>query len=163
MARKSNEFEKAFQHLETIVKRLESEEMPLDESLQLFEEGIRLSRFCNQKLEEVEKKIELILADAKGQPRIEPFESEELDEQPRPPRMTRSDHRDYLNEKRQLVDRILDANLPPADTPPPSFTKRCATPSSAAASASGRSSPSPRRKRAARTSSRCSFRSRRWS
>jgi exodeoxyribonuclease VII small subunit len=80
MARKSNEFEKSFQQLETIVKRLESEEMPLDESLQLFEEGIRLSRFCNQKLEEVEKKIELILSDAKGQPRIEPFESEEQDE-----------------------------------------------------------------------------------
>lgn len=80
MARKSNEFEKAFQNLETIVKRLESEEMPLDESLQLFEEGVRLSRFCNQKLEEVEKKIELILADAKGQPRTEPFESEDLDE-----------------------------------------------------------------------------------
>ena len=75
MARKSNEFEKAFQQLETIVKRLESEEMPLDESLQLFEEGVRLSRFCNQKLEEVEKKIELILADAKGQPRVELFES----------------------------------------------------------------------------------------
>ena len=80
MARKSNEFEKAFQQLETIVKRLESEEMPLDESLQLFEEGIRLSRFCNQKLEEVEKKIELILSDAKGEPRVEPFESEEDDE-----------------------------------------------------------------------------------
>ena len=76
MARKSNEFEKAFQNLETIVKRLESEEMPLDESLQLFEEGVRLSRFCNQKLEEVEKKIELILSDAKGQPRVEPFEQE---------------------------------------------------------------------------------------
>ena len=43
----------------------------------LFEEGIRLSRFCNQKLEEVEKKIELILADAKGQPVTEPFEMEE--------------------------------------------------------------------------------------
>lgn len=81
MARKSNEFEKAFQHLETIVKRLESEEMPLDESLQLFEEGIRLSRFCNQKLEEVEKKIELILSDAKGQPRVEPFEGDEADEE----------------------------------------------------------------------------------
>jgi exodeoxyribonuclease VII small subunit len=80
MARKSNEFENAFQQLETIVKRLESEEMPLDESLQLFEEGIRLSRFCNQKLEEVEKKIELILSDAKGQPRVEPFESEEDDD-----------------------------------------------------------------------------------
>jgi len=73
---KSNDFEKAFQHLEKIVQRLESEELPLDESLQLFEEGIRLSRFCNQKLEEVEKKIELILADAKGQPRVEAFDEE---------------------------------------------------------------------------------------
>ncbi len=77
-ARRSNEFEKAFQNLEKIVQRLESEEMPLDESLQLFEEGIRLSRFCHQRLEEVEKKIELILADAKGQPVTEPFEDEEL-------------------------------------------------------------------------------------
>lgn len=80
MARtRANEFEKAFQQLEKIVQRLESEELPLDESLQLFEEGIRLSRFCNQKLEEVEKKIELILADAKGQPRVEPFEEAELE------------------------------------------------------------------------------------
>jgi exodeoxyribonuclease VII small subunit len=74
---RSNDFEKAFQQLEKIVQRLENEELPLDESLQLFEEGIRLSRFCNQKLEEVEKKIELILADAKGQPRVEPFEPDE--------------------------------------------------------------------------------------
>lgn len=76
MARKQNEFEKAFQQLEAIVKRLESEELPLDEALQLFEQGIGLSRFCNQKLGEVEKKIELILADAKGQPRVEPFEGD---------------------------------------------------------------------------------------
>lgn len=76
-----NEFEKAFQQLEKIVQRLESEELPLDESLQLFEEGIRLSRFCHQRLGEVEKKIETILADAKGQPVTEPFEaSEQLDE-----------------------------------------------------------------------------------
>jgi exodeoxyribonuclease VII small subunit len=75
--RRPNDFEKSFQNLEKIVQRLESEELPLDESLQLFEEGIRLSRFCHQRLEEVEKKIELILADAKGQPVIEPFEDEE--------------------------------------------------------------------------------------
>jgi exodeoxyribonuclease VII small subunit len=81
-ARRSNEFEKAFQQLEKIVQRLESEEIPLDESLGLFEEGIRLSRFCHQRLEEVEKKIELILADAKGQPVTEPFE--ELDEEEEP-------------------------------------------------------------------------------
>ena len=75
---KSNEFEKAFQQLEKIVQRLEGEELPLDESLQLFEEGIRLSRFCHQRLEEVEKKIETILADAKGQPVTEPFEAEDM-------------------------------------------------------------------------------------
>lgn len=77
--RRANEFEKAFQQLEKIVQRLEAEEIPLDESLQLFEEGIRLSRFCHQRLEEVEKKIELILADAKGQPVTEPFEEPEED------------------------------------------------------------------------------------
>ena len=76
---RSNDFEKSFQQLEAVVKRLESEELPLDESLQLFEEGIRLSRFCHQRLEEVEKKIEMILADARGEPRVEPFESEDED------------------------------------------------------------------------------------
>ena len=76
MASRSNEFEKAFKELEEIVKRLEGEELPLDESLNLFEQGIRLSRFCHQRLEEVEKKIETILADAKGQPATQPFEAE---------------------------------------------------------------------------------------
>ncbi len=74
MAARSNEFEKAFRELEDIVKRLEGEELPLDESLRLFEQGISLSRFCHERLEAVEKKIELILADAKGQPRTEPFD-----------------------------------------------------------------------------------------
>src|ERR1043165_8733512 len=79
MARtRGNEFEKAFQQLEEIVKRLESEELPLDESLHLLEQGIALSRLCHKRLEDVEKKIELILADAKGQPRTEPFEESEL-------------------------------------------------------------------------------------
>ena len=82
-ARRPNEFEKAFQNLEKIVQRLESEELPLDESLGLFEEGIKLSRFCHQRLEEVEKKIELILADAKGQPVTEPFEGvDDEDDEP---------------------------------------------------------------------------------
>jgi exodeoxyribonuclease VII small subunit len=79
-AARTNDFEKSFQKLEKIVQRLESEELPIDESLELFEEGIRLSRFCNQKLEEVEKKIELILADAKGQPRVEAFEPVDLED-----------------------------------------------------------------------------------
>lgn len=74
MAKKSSEFEKSFERLEKIVQRLEGEELSLEESLKLFEEGISLSRFCHAKLAEVEKKIELILADAKGEPKTEPFE-----------------------------------------------------------------------------------------
>jgi len=78
MARiKGNDFEKAFQQLEKIVQRLESEELSLDDSLKLFEEGIGLSRFCHKKLEEVEKKIETILSDAKGDAVISPFESDD--------------------------------------------------------------------------------------
>lgn len=73
---RGNDFEKAFQQLEKIVARLESEELSLDESLKLFEEGIALSRFCHQKLGEVEKKIEMILSDAKGEPVSQPFEGE---------------------------------------------------------------------------------------
>lgn len=69
-------FEQSFRELEDIVTRLEGEELSLDESLALFEKGIRLSRFCHEKLEQVEKKIELILADARGEPKIEPFDSE---------------------------------------------------------------------------------------
>jgi exodeoxyribonuclease VII small subunit len=85
---KPNDFEKAFQQLEKIVQRLEGEELSLDDSLKLFEEGIRLSRFCHQRLEQVEKKIELILSDAAGRPVIEPFlpEDEEGEEaEPRQP------------------------------------------------------------------------------
>jgi exodeoxyribonuclease VII small subunit len=77
---RTNDFEKSFQQLEKIVQRLEGEELSLDDSLKLFEEGINLSRFCHHKLEQIEKKIELILADAKGEPVTEPFEPEDVDD-----------------------------------------------------------------------------------
>ncbi len=70
---RGDEFEKSFQRLEKIVRRLEEENLSLDESLKLFEEGVGLSRFCQRKLDEVEKKIELILSDSKGEPSVEPF------------------------------------------------------------------------------------------
>jgi len=74
MARsRGNEFENAFKKLEGIVAKLENEEISLDESLKLFEEGVTLSRFCHSKLEEIEKKIETIVADSKGNPKTSPF------------------------------------------------------------------------------------------
>ena len=48
------------------MQRLERGELPLEESLKLYEDGIRLSRLCHAKLEEAEGKIELLMKDAKG-------------------------------------------------------------------------------------------------
>lgn len=53
-------FEDALARLETVVKKLESGEMKLDESLCLFEEGVRLSRYCSKKLEEARGKVEIL-------------------------------------------------------------------------------------------------------
>lgn len=60
-------FEDALKQLEEIVQRLEKGELPLEESLKLYEEGIRLSRLCHAKLEEAEGKIELLIKDARGE------------------------------------------------------------------------------------------------
>jgi exodeoxyribonuclease VII small subunit len=60
-------FEAALARLEQIVQRLEKGELPLEESLVLYEEGIRLSRLCHAKLEEAEGKIELLMKDARGE------------------------------------------------------------------------------------------------
>jgi exodeoxyribonuclease VII small subunit len=75
-------FEEAFRRLEEIVKRLEEGDLPLEESLSLFEEGIRLSRACTQKLDEVEKRIEILVKDTKGNRKKEPFSLEEEKESP---------------------------------------------------------------------------------
>ena len=59
-------FEAALQKLDEIVQRLEKGELPLEESLKLYEEGIRLSRICHAKLDEAEGRIELLMKDARG-------------------------------------------------------------------------------------------------
>jgi len=65
-------FEQALEALETLVERLEKGELALEESLKLYEEGIRLSRLCHGKLEEAEGKIEMLLTDARGEPALDP-------------------------------------------------------------------------------------------
>ncbi len=59
-------FEKAMENLEKIVQELESGELALEEALKKFEEGIKLSRQCADKLEESEKKIALLMEKADG-------------------------------------------------------------------------------------------------
>jgi len=69
-------FEEALKKLEQIVARMESGDLPLDASLKAFEEGIRLSRFLNAKLEEAEGRVEILLKDSKGALITAPFEEE---------------------------------------------------------------------------------------
>lgn len=56
-------FEEGLMRLEQIVQQLEQGEGQLDEALSLFEEGVKLARFCNKKLDEAEAKIEIMLQD----------------------------------------------------------------------------------------------------
>lgn len=60
-------FEKAIQRLEKIVDDLETGELDIDKSLEIFEEGIKMSRICSKKLNEAEAKIEKLTRDQKGE------------------------------------------------------------------------------------------------
>ncbi|MFZ0134801.1 MAG: exodeoxyribonuclease VII small subunit [Desulfobacterales bacterium] len=75
MAKKS--FEQAMQMLEKIVQELESGDLPLEKAMSKFEEGIQLTRFCSQKLDETEQKINLLLQDRQGNVSSIPFEPED--------------------------------------------------------------------------------------
>jgi exodeoxyribonuclease VII small subunit len=60
MSETIKDFESAIAELESVVKALEDGDLPLEKSLQLFERGVQLSRFCHARLEEAEKRIELL-------------------------------------------------------------------------------------------------------
>ena len=66
-------FEQALEELEKLVERLESGDLSLEDSLGAFEEGVRLVKYCNQKLNEVERKIELLVKDKEGKLQLKPF------------------------------------------------------------------------------------------
>ena len=70
-------FEAALTRLEEIVQELEQGDLPLEQSLKLFEEGIKLSRICNKRLEDAERRVEILLKDKAGNMVAQPFEEEE--------------------------------------------------------------------------------------
>ena len=74
-------FEKAIQRLEKIVEDLEKGEMDIDKSLEIFEEGIKMSRVCSKKLNEAEAKIEKLTKDQKGELVTELFPVEDENDQ----------------------------------------------------------------------------------
>ena len=70
-------FEEALQRLEEIVHRMEEGDLNLEESLASFEEGIKLTRFCQAKLDEAQKRVEILLKNEKGNLEVKPFKGEE--------------------------------------------------------------------------------------
>jgi exodeoxyribonuclease VII small subunit len=74
--RESNKkFESALEELESIIEQLESGDLSLDDSLAAFEKGVGLVKYCNQKLNEVESKIELLMKDKEGRLKLKALNS----------------------------------------------------------------------------------------
>jgi exodeoxyribonuclease VII small subunit len=69
----SRTFEASLEALERIVQQLEGGDLPLEKSLELFEQGIRLSRECQERLSQAERRIEILLRDNQGRPVVAPF------------------------------------------------------------------------------------------
>jgi exodeoxyribonuclease VII small subunit len=69
----SPNFEKALQQLEEIVQELEAGDLPLEKALKRFEDDIRLSKLCAQKLDETEKRVTLLMRDSAGNLSETPF------------------------------------------------------------------------------------------
>ncbi len=70
----SLKFEEALARLEGIVARLEGGDLPLEEALGIFEEGVRLTRHCSRRLTEAERKVSILMKNAQGQIEERPFE-----------------------------------------------------------------------------------------
>ena len=73
-------FEEALARLEAIVAELERGELPLEDSMRIFEEGMKLSKVCLKMLEEAERKVEILIKDKDGKKRTRTFDIEEYSE-----------------------------------------------------------------------------------
>jgi len=73
MTAKEKSFDQALSRLEVIVKELENGQLSLESALELFAEGVTLSKICTKKLEQAEKKISRLINDSQGQPVLIPM------------------------------------------------------------------------------------------
>ena len=73
---KPKTFESSLEELERIVRELEQGELPLEKSLELFEQGVKLSRECQDRLNQAERRIEILMRDNQGRPTVKPLEPE---------------------------------------------------------------------------------------
>lgn len=76
--KKERSFEESLARLEAIVAEIESEELGLEKQFELFQEGMALARFCDGKLTEVQKSVEVVLKESAADWKTEPFDSGEV-------------------------------------------------------------------------------------
>ena len=77
MEKNNQNFETSLEELERIVRELERGDLPLEKSLELFEQGVKLSRACQERLNEAERRIEILTRDNQGRTVIRPFDTED--------------------------------------------------------------------------------------
>lgn len=75
--KKDRTFEEAMERLEQIVAAIESDELGLEKQFELFQEGMELARFCDGKLTDVQKSVEIVLKESAGEWKTAPFEAAE--------------------------------------------------------------------------------------
>ncbi len=71
---KPKTFESSLEELERIVRQLEQGELTLEKSLELFEQGVKLSRDCQERLSQAERRIEVLMRDNQGRASVRPFD-----------------------------------------------------------------------------------------
>jgi exodeoxyribonuclease VII small subunit len=77
-------FETSLAELEKIVEQLENGDLPLEESLALFENGIKLSRECRDRLADAERRIEVLMKDGDGRFTLSELKSDTAQDEPEP-------------------------------------------------------------------------------
>ena len=75
-------FEESLKKLESIVDKMEKGDLPLEESLKLFEEGVSLSAACKQELDAAEGKVEMLIKQRDGSLKVEPFANDKPKQTP---------------------------------------------------------------------------------
>ena len=84
MSEKKKNFETSLNDLEKIVRKLEDGDLSLEESLKLFEDGVKLSRECQERLTSAERRIEVLLKDSNGEIVLQSLDAESMREETRP-------------------------------------------------------------------------------
>jgi exodeoxyribonuclease VII small subunit len=78
MANNRKKFEEELGYLEAVVTQIDSGELSLEESISAFERGVALVRSLNQKLDEVERRVEVLMRDAEGELKSAPYQGEAI-------------------------------------------------------------------------------------